>query len=361
MRLIRSFGAFPIVVFLDQFERFFVRVADDKRREFIAAFNHCLQHSEAKDLCFVLAFRREFLGQLTTEFEEQIPEFLNEAYRINLLPLSKAEAREAVLRPLDNTTLRIQYDEDFVDDVLLVGLAEQTGGGASIDPPHLQIVCNQLFEAARQRLQTRNSVLINRALYDELGGAENILNTYLDKVVEDVAQDPRRITVVHSILKTMIDAGANTRSFVAIEGFRRALPDVNEAEILKLIEKLLDRRVVEERKPAYSLSHEHMVGKVKEWFDPRELERKRAEETLNRGMMEWKNSGALLNRGQVERIRKWLPDLTEEEHELLQASEKNYLEEEQKEASRTKLRKLSLYGAAAFAVVVMIFGAHFLF
>ena len=39
--------------------------------------------------------------------------------------------------------------------------------------------------AARQRLQTRPSALINRALYDELGGAEKILNTYLDKVVEE--------------------------------------------------------------------------------------------------------------------------------------------------------------------------------
>jgi hypothetical protein len=157
LQLIRGFDALPIVIFLDQFERFFVRVADDKRRAFITAFSHCLQHSEAKDLCFILAFRREFLGQLTTEFEEQIPEFLNESYRINLLPLSKTEAREAVLRPLENTNLRIQYDQEFVDNVLLAGLAEQTSGGASIDPPHLQIVCNQLFEAARQRLHTRSS------------------------------------------------------------------------------------------------------------------------------------------------------------------------------------------------------------
>ncbi len=358
LQLIRGFGAFPIVIFLDQFERFFVKIADDKRRAFIAAFNHCLQHSMAKDVCFVLAFRREFLGQLTTEFEEQIPEFLNEAYRINLLPLSKAEAREAILRPLQNTSLRIQYDEGFVDEVLLASLAEQTSGGTSIDPPHLQIVCNQLFEAARQRLQTRNSALINRELYDELGGAQNILNTYLDKVVEEVAQDPERIAVVRSMLKTMIDAGTNTRLFVAMDGFKRTLPDVNEIEILKFVEKLLDRRVVEERKPVYSLSHEHMVGKVKEWFDPRELERKRAEETLNRGMMEWKNSGALLNRGQVERIRKWIPEPAKEEHELLQASEKNYREEERKDAARKKLKRISLYGAAAFTVLVMMLGAY---
>jgi WD40 repeat protein/tetratricopeptide (TPR) repeat protein len=357
-QLIRGFGAYPIVIFLDQFERFFVRVSDDKRRAFIAAFDHCLQHSEAKDLCFVLAFRREFLGQLTTEFEEQIPELLNEAYRINLLPLSKAEAREAVLRPLENTSLKVQYDEDFVDSVLLAGLAEQTSGGTSIDPPHLQIVCNQLFEAARQHLQSRRSVLINRELYDQLGGAQNILNTYLDRVVEDVAQDPERMAVVHSILKTMIDAGTNTRCFVAMHAFKRALPDVNETEIVKFIDKLLDRRVVEERKPAFSLSHEHMVGKVKEWFDPRELERKRAEETLNRGMMEWRNSGALLNRGQVERIRKWIAEPTADELELLQESERLYREEERKETARKKLKRISLYGSAAFTVLVMLLGVY---
>jgi formylglycine-generating enzyme required for sulfatase activity/energy-coupling factor transporter ATP-binding protein EcfA2 len=346
LQLIRGFGAFPIVIFLDQFERFFVRVADDKRRAFIAAFCHCLQHSEAKDLCFVLVFCREFFGQLTSEFEEQIPAFLNEAYRINLLPLGQAEARQAVLRPLDNTALKIQYDEDFVDVVLLAGLAEQTGGGTSIDPPHLQIVCNQLFEAARQRLQTRSSVLINRALYDELGGAQNILNTYLDKVVEEVAQDPARIAVVHSILKTMIDAGTNTRTFVAMDGFKRALPDVNEAEILKLIEKLLDRRVVEERKSAYSLSHEHMVGKVKEWFDLRELERKRAEETLNRGMMEWKNSGALLNRGQIERIRKWLPDPAPAEVTAFVAASR-------RAALRNRRRRIATVAGAVVALPVI--------
>jgi Periplasmic protein TonB, links inner and outer membranes len=356
LRLIRGFSEQPKVIFLDQFERFFVRVPEEKRRTFIAAFKHCLANSQAQDLCFVIGFRREFLGQLTSEFEELIPEFLNEAYRINLMPLNPAEAREAIVRPLADAKRKILYDPAFVDDVLLTGLAEQTGGGATIDPPHLQIVCNQLYEAACRIEERNGSALINAALYEQLGGAGNILNTYLDKVVEDIAQDPERIAIVHSILKTMVDAGSNTRSFVALDGFSRTLPDVNEAEILKFVEKLLDRRVVEERKPTYSLSHEHMVAKVKEWFDPRELERKRAEETLGRGMMEWQNSGALLNRKQVEGIRTWVPELAVEEQELLAASETQYLEEERQEAARKRLKKLSLYGAAVFTLLVVVLG-----
>jgi len=356
LRLINAFGTLPMVIFFDQFERFFVRVAPEKRRTFITAFKHCLANSAAKDLCFVLGFRREYLGQLSSEFEEQIPEFFNEAWRINLLPLNRQEAREAIVRPLGNASRRIMYDPKFVDDVLLTGLAEQTGTGASIDPPHLQIVCNQLYEAACETEERDGSALIDRELYDRLGGAANILNTYLDKVVEDVAQDPDRVAIVRSILKTMVDAGSSTRSFVALDGFKRALPDVNEAESLKLIERLLDRRVVEERKPTYSLSHEHMVGKVREWFDPRELERKRASETLARGMMEWKNSAALLNRKQVEAIRTWIPEFAEEEQQLLHASERHYQELERKEAASKRLKKLSLYGAAAFTVLVMALG-----
>jgi hypothetical protein len=92
---------------------------------------------------FIFALRHEFYGQLLLEFEAQIREFSNEAYRFNLLPLTESEAREAIINPLGNTSLKIQYDEDFVDKVLLKGLAAQTGGGADVNPPHLQIVCNQ--------------------------------------------------------------------------------------------------------------------------------------------------------------------------------------------------------------------------
>ncbi len=335
LQLIRAVHATPIVVVFDQFERFFVNVLPEKRNAFISAFKHCLHHSTAQEINFVFALRHEFYGQLLLEFEAEIPEFSNEAYRLNLLPLTQSEAREAIVKPLENTSLRIQYDEDFVDHVLLAGLAAQTGGSTNVNPPHLQIVCNQLFEAARQRLQQRSSVLIDERLYNELGGVQTILNTYLDKMVEEVANDPQRITVVRSVLQRMIDT-TGTRRFVTEELLKRELPDVNEAEILAFIQKLLDRRVVEQRKPSYSLSHEYLVKRVKDWFDPIEMERKRAQETLERGLAEWKNSQALLNQPQVEAVRKWVTSVNPEEQVLLQESEADYLKKEREEAEREK-------------------------
>src|SRR5229473_610119 len=335
LQLIRAVHTTPVVVVFDQFERFFVNVPAEKRGGFISAFKHCLHHSTAQEINFVFALRHEFYGQLLLEFEAQIPEFSNETYRLNLLPLTQSEARKAIVKPLENTSLKIQYDEDFVDHVLLAGLAAQTGGGTNVNPPHLQIVCNQLFEAARQRLQQKSSVLIDEKLYNDLGGAQTILDTYLDKMVEEVANDPERITMVRSVLQRMIDT-SGTRRFVTEELLKRELPDSNEAEILAFIQKLLDRRVLEERNPTYSVSHEYLVKRVKEGFDPIEMERKRAQETLERGLAERKNSEALLNRPQVEAVRKWVTVLGPEERKLLQDSEADYLKREREEAERER-------------------------
>ena len=53
----------PIVVVLDQFERFFVNVLLDKRGAFIAAFKHCLQYSSAQEINFVIALQGIFPSQ----------------------------------------------------------------------------------------------------------------------------------------------------------------------------------------------------------------------------------------------------------------------------------------------------------
>jgi len=142
------------------------------------------------------------------------------------------------------------------------------------------------------------------------------------------------------------------------------LPDVNEVEILAFIQKLLDRRVVEERKPAYSLSHEYLVKRVKDWFEPVEMARKRAQETLERGLAEHKNSGALLNRPQVDAVRKWVNVLGVEEQQLLQDSEASYMEDErereqaeqerQLEASKLARRRAVQLGVTAAIVLTAI-------
>ncbi|MCV6639480.1 hypothetical protein [Candidatus Albibeggiatoa sp. nov. NOAA] len=356
-----------LVVIFDQFERFLVNVTPELRCEFMHALRDCLSSDlTVEEMNFLFILRQDFFGQMVSEIENVIPDFMNASARLNLQPLSEAEAREAIVQPLENLEVKIVYNVDFVDEVLLSGLMAHSVEHTGINPPHLQIVCNQLYEAAHQQCQTNGSAIINAKLYEELGGVETILQTYLDRTVEDIAHDPEKTAVVRSMLKVMIET-VGTRKFVSLADLRRALPDVVEVEIIQFLDKLRERRVIELRQPRYSLSHEFMVEKVRSWFDEREMARQQALETLQRGVAEWQASEALLNEKQVETIRQWLADeLTEEEQQLLDISEKDYQErkcreEEQKrqlEASKAARQK-AVYQGLIVAIILAVISIGF--
>jgi WD40 repeat protein len=359
LRLFKTTQNTNLVVIFDQFERFLVNVSPEKRRAFIEALKQCMASNlTAQEMNFLFVLRQDFFGQMLAEIETVIPNFLNESAHFNLQPLSQAEAREAIIHPLEELDVKIRYDEDFVDEILLTGLVAHSAEHSGINPPHLQIVCNQLYESAHQGLKQKSSVIINAKLYNELGGAQTILQTYLDRVVEDIAHDPEKMAIVRSMLKAMI-ATVGTRKFVSLEDLRKSLPDVVEMEVIKFLEKLREQRVIEVRQPRYSLSHEFMVEKVRSWFDEREMVRQKALESLERGVAEWQTSEALLNEKQVNNIRKWLADFTEDEQQLLIASEKAYTErkhreEEQKRQLKAARKRTIIVGAVATVFIIAV-------
>ncbi len=309
-----------VVVIFDQFERFFVNVLPVVRAQFIQEIKACLDSDlSGEQLDIVFALREDFFGALVSEFETHIPTFFNQTDRLNLLPLSREEAREAIINPLRKlSTYKIGYDKNFVDDVLLPGLMGESAGGKQIDPPHLQIVCNQLYQAVLEEhgavanLEAGDVILIDRQLYTRLGETKGILHTYLDDVIHRTTQGSPDgdQNIVRSMLKLMV-ATTGTRKFVTLSDLQRQLPDVPAAEVNHLLRQLQESRIIETRSQSgtasYSVSHEFMVAKVQSWFDERELQRKKAEEILERGLAEWKSTQALLNEKQVEHIRKWLP------------------------------------------------------
>ncbi len=355
-----------VVLVFDQFERFFVNVPATVRTQFIQEIKACLYSDlSGEELDFVFALREEFFGQFTREFGVIIPAFLKETDLFSLSPLCRAEARDAILKPLEQIPHKIGYDPDFVDEVLLPGLMGESSGGMAIDPPHLQIVCNQLYEKAKERyaakLEQGGVVEIDRALYDDLQGTTGILHSYLDdrltKIVPRLSGDE---TVLRSMLKTMVET-AGTRKFVSFNEIQRGVADVSPAVVIDGLRALREERIIEMRgqdeTTSYSLSHEVMVTKVQSWFDERELQRKKAQETLERGLKEWESNQAILNEKQVEHIRQWArtDDLTAQAEALLTTSQRAYEEQQRKEAEqerRIRLGKRILWGVIATAFVV---------
>lgn len=358
----------PVVVIFDQFERFFVNVPPPLRAQFIQQIKACLDSElNSAELNLVFALREDFFGALLIEFEELIPDFLNQAARVNLLPLRREEARDAILLPLKHTPVRVGYHLDFVDDVLLPGLIGESAGGERIDPPHVQIVCNQLYQAARERcaaeLKQGGLAQIDRTLYEELGETRGMLRSYLDEVLDRAAQrEPERRDVLRSMLKVMVES-TGTRRFVALPDLCRGLPDVPAAQLEQHVRQLQHSRILETRVQdaavQYSLSHEVLVEKVQSWFDERALQRKKAQETLERGLAEWQSSGAVFNAQQVAHIRQWLPaeQLDARTEELLRASQQAHDErqrEKAEQARRMRSIKRIVWSVVTLAFVVAV-------
>ena len=160
LQLLQLFKATQNTQLVVIFDQFLVNVSPEQRGAFIEALKQCMASDlSAAEMNFLFVLRQDFFGQMVAEIETVIPTFLNESARINLQPLSQAEAREAIIQPLANLDVKIMYDDAFVDEVLLTGLVAHSTEHTGINPPHLQIVCNQLYEAAHQRLQQKSSVI----------------------------------------------------------------------------------------------------------------------------------------------------------------------------------------------------------
>lgn len=358
----------PVALIFDQFERFFVNVSPSLRAHFIQEVKACLDSNlSSAEAHLLFALRQDFFGTLVIEFQEQIETFFNDSELVNLLPLRKDEARDVILQPIKTSAARIGYDLRFVDEVLLPGLMNASEGDARIDPPHVQIVCNQLYQAACERyaaeLKQGGMAQIDRQLYAQLGETRGILRTYLDDVLDRAAyHDTTRRDVLRSMLKVMVES-TGTRKFVALPDLRQGLPDVPANDLERYVQQLQTSRVLETRGSGadthYSLSHEVLVEKVQNWCDERELQRKKAQETLMRGLAEWQSTQALLNAKQVAHIRQWIgaDGLPQQAEQLLNASQQAHEERLRKEAEqerRIKLGQRIISGLVMLAFIIAI-------
>ncbi|PCJ12625.1 MAG: hypothetical protein COB04_17460 [Gammaproteobacteria bacterium] len=349
-----------LVIILDQFERFFVSTDIAMREAFIAELKPCLESNVGSDVInFVISLRVDFFGLLVSEFEKTIPAFLNECSHFNLFPLNRDEAREAIVRPLKHVP-NMGYDLSFVDTVLIPDLITESAEREQIEPSHLQIVCDQLYQHVgaemSEEIELGGAIVIGNELYETLGKTRGILKNYLDDFIARIAQQHENTgKVLRSILKTMVET-IGTRKFVTKKDIYQRLPDVDENTVDLYIKELQNGRVVEAREREggiyYSVSHEVMVEKVHTWFDEREMKQLRAKETLERGMAEWKNSGSPLNEIQVGKIRKWLSgNLNKDEIDLLDQSQK--IHDEQRKAVELQQRRMTLAKRSTIVAIIV--------
>jgi HEAT repeat protein len=177
----------PLVIILDQFEEFFnyQRVSEYFQpviRELAEAI-----HDWRTDTAFVISMREDFALELNA-FKDYIPTFLiDNFYRLEKLTLDNA--RLAIVEPVAKRDFHYEPAllEKLLEDLVL---REQRERGLTeildkkhlpplVEPPHLQMICMQLWDLA----QDNPNQQITRAIFEQKGGTEGLLKTYfLDKI-----------------------------------------------------------------------------------------------------------------------------------------------------------------------------------
>ncbi len=303
----------PLVIFLDQFEEFFVRLGKATRAAFAEELAACLGSaptlSETKglDLRFVLSLRDDSLARLHS-LSAQLPEdiLLN---RFCLENLNVEKARLAITQPAQ--AFKLRYEDELLE-TLLDDLEQKEGVEGFVVPPQLQIVCHKLYENlvdSGQWLEgSGRSGLFTLESYKELGGAEGILASYLNDALAGLPDDTARERA-WDILKSMIMV-EETRAALAAQEMS---PDkiahrlgLSEDEVEEVLAYLRDRQLIRwlpaesEEEKSFELAHEYMVNKIWVWESKEDVALKRASNLLRRELSNYQKLGLLMGRGGLE-------------------------------------------------------------
>lgn len=270
----------PLVIILDQFEEFFIRLSPEFRAAFIADLG-ALYEAHDVPVKVVVSLREDWLAALS-EVEARIQTVFVEKMR--LLPLTRAQAREAITAPAQQ--LGVHYEPALLDR-LLADLI--TGGEDAVQPPQLSLVCDALYRA-----RPAGAAQITLDDYVRLGGVQGVLQAYLENELRRLPADERALA--HALLEELVTS-ERTKSVQSVDDLARAL-GVTVAALAPTLEKLVQARLLRPVETpagtaAYELAHEYLIAELK--LSPEAVARKEAEELLRQGVANYGRFKTLLS------------------------------------------------------------------
>lgn len=296
----------PVIVMLDQFEEFFTRLNEKTQETFIKTVGR-LTALPPPFPRFVFVLREDMLAEMS-RFKPALPEIFHHEYRLNRL--SRSQAACAIVEParMVGCTLDERLVERLVDD-----LSDQN----DVDPPHLQIVCDALYDARN----TDNHIA--EEAYDRLGGAGEILAEYLLRVLRRFnASD---LTRVQQILLALISEDGQRLVLREVDLDKQAYGN-GEDTLAALAEELVAARVVRRRSQNgerwLELAHECLIPEISGWLTSSVYAHKQAQSLLDRAVQNYRVHRLILDPDSLDLLYPFLDELgvSDEEADLLTLS-----------------------------------------
>lgn len=296
-----------VIFFLDQFEEFFSLLSEDARRHFLSVAGELA--SADLPVRLVFALREDLLAEMS-QLKTAIPEIFHHEYRLKRL--SRAQAELAITGPARSVGCR--YETQLVDRLLA-----DIGDAGGVDPPQLQIVCDNLYDSRDE------ACAISLEAYERLGGAAQILAGYLDRVMRRFDADD--LQAARRILTALISEGGQRLVLKAAEVEARIGNNcVDDPATKLLIEELVAARVLRRRRQDgaawIELAHDFLTPEVLRWLTADEVALKRARGVIERAMENYQAHSLLIDADAVDLVMRFGEQLglTGEEADLLMTS-----------------------------------------
>jgi len=239
-----------------------------------------------------------------TELKETFPDVFRSF--LELESLSWDQALAAVVEPNDYVERPIRYEEGFVEEYLLPELIRLSDSGEkrTIFPPHLQIVCHQLYNLA---VAADVKVIGKRFYLEDAKGAQGLFYSYLDETLQTQLADQRDLA-----WKVLVRIAAGTRDWVTPETL--AIENVPLDQVADVLERLRKAGLLVGRSEGdetlYGYTSKELEEPVRRKAGP-EIERtSRAARELDRAWAAWAANRDLIPARQLARLEEFGAALT---------------------------------------------------
>lgn len=269
-----------VYVILDQFEEYFLyHERDDFSDELAAAIREPGLRAN-----ILLGLREDALAKLDA-FKGRIPSLFANYLRLD--HLDREGGRAAILGPIERynelTGETIEVEPELVDAILDQVAAGEVDVGRSgrggvetdksrIEAPYLQLVLERLWQVERER----GSSVLRVATLRELGGAESIVRTHLERALgslQPAEQDVAATMFDHLVTPSGSKIAHRPRDLAQYA-------DVGESEVRPVLDALGRERIVRAVNGSgegerYEIFHDVLADGVLAWRARRVIERDR--------------------------------------------------------------------------------------
>jgi outer membrane protein assembly factor BamB/HEAT repeat protein len=266
-----------VLILLDQFAEYHVKLGDRMKARFRESLHRCLDEC-GDDFRLLIAIREDFVGELY-ELQDEFPQVMHNMHRLHRL--TREQATDAIIKPAQNFELQIKRTlvERIINDLYREG----------VEPAQLQIVCHSIYEG-----RSPGSHHLGERIYDELGGAAEILDKYLERSLNLLPPQDRRIASKILVLfagASELKAAQTTDRILAEANADRELVD---RVVARLIDLGLIRPVGKGRRRGYELVHEILADKIQKDLAGKELATRDLQDLLTREMNNYTQFGLLI-------------------------------------------------------------------